>query len=127
MTTISFLTRGLSHDEEGARLSTGMSPRQITLLEDETFHGDKICLVGLEAVSNFIVLEAYAANRDGKTWTETLNQALQEMDVQVVQVGSDEGKGLLNHITQGLSAHHSPDLFHPLQDLSRATTLALKA
>ncbi|MGK5093908.1 hypothetical protein WDW89_18080 [Deltaproteobacteria bacterium TL4] len=113
--------------EEGARLSARMSPKRITMLEDETFHGDQLCLVGLEAVSNYIVLETYAPHREGKTGTEELSKAMKGMPVEVIQVGSDEGKGLLNHITQGLSAHHAPDLFHPLQALSQATLLALKA
>ena len=30
----------------------------------------------------------------------------------VIQSTSDEGKGLLAHVQEGLTAHHSPDLFH---------------
>jgi hypothetical protein len=45
--------------------------------------------------------------------------------VRVVQSTSDEGKGLLSHVRTGLAAHHSPDLFHIQQELSRATSVAL--
>lgn len=30
----------------------------------------------------------------------------------VIQSTSDEGKGLLAHVRERLTAHHSPDLFH---------------
>ncbi len=40
-------------------LATGMPPRAVTVCEDETFHPD-VCLVAIEPVSNFIVLEQYA-------------------------------------------------------------------
>jgi ABC-type transporter Mla MlaB component len=101
-----------------------MTPKRITVCEDETFHPE-ICLVAIEPVSNFILLEEYAEGRDAETWTAALNQALLGLPVRVIQSTSDEGKGLLRHVQSGLSAHHSPDIFHVQQDLSRATSIAL--
>ena len=42
--------------EEKKRLAEGMKPKEITVCQDENFHSDP-CLVAIEPVSNFIVLE----------------------------------------------------------------------
>jgi hypothetical protein len=110
--------------QERERLAPQMAAKRITLCEDETFHPET-CLVAIEPVSNFILLEAYAEGRDAATWTAALKASLRELPVEVVQSTSDEGKGLLAHVRQGLGAHHSPDLFHVQQELSRATSIAL--
>ena len=51
---------------EHAYLAGQMPTKAITLVEDETFH-PQICLVAIEAVSNFIILERYVESRDGDT------------------------------------------------------------
>lgn len=38
---------------------------------------------------------------------------------------SDEAKGLLNHTTKGLKAHHSPDCFHVSHEIGKGTSGAL--
>ena len=111
-------------DMEQARLSKLMQKKWISLCEDETFH-PRVCLVGIEPVSNFIVLEMYADDRSGKTWNEAVAVGLANLPVQVLQSTSDEGKGLINHATKGLKAHHSPDLFHVLYEISKGTSVAL--
>ena len=107
-------------------LSSQMAPKRITLCEDETFHPE-VCLVAIEPVSNFIVLESYAQQRDAKTWDGAVQGALSGMPVTVLQSTSDEAKGLLLHAREGLGAHHSPDVFHGQHDLSGATSLGLAA
>lgn len=107
-------------------LAAGMEPKQITLCEDETFH-PQICLVAIEPVSNFIVLEKYAKKRDGPTWTAELKGALQGLPVRVIQSTSDEGSGLLAHVEKDLGAHHSPDIFHCQHEVSRGLSIALAA
>jgi hypothetical protein len=47
---------------EKKHLAKDMKPKQITVCEDETFHPE-VCLVAIEPVSNFILLERYADNR----------------------------------------------------------------
>lgn len=111
-------------EQQGIKLVPGMPKRQITVSEDETFHPE-ICLVGLEPVSNFILLERYAKDRSAATWTQALEEALQGMPVEVVQGTSDEAKGLLRHVEKELGAHHSPDLFHVQREISKATSLSL--
>ena len=112
--------------EQREELAAKMAPKQITVCEDETFH-PATCLVAIEPVSNFILVEAYAERRDAATWNATLKEGLQGLPVRVIQSTSDEGKGLLAHVRDGLGAHHSPDLFHGQQELTRATSVALSA
>jgi hypothetical protein len=109
---------------ELVQLAGGGPPRSITLCQDETFH-PQICLVALEPVSGFIVLEKYVAHRDAETWTSATKQALAGLSVRVRQSTSDEGAALRKHAQEGLDAVHSPDLFHVEHELHGATVLAL--
>jgi len=110
--------------EEQERLSKDMKPKQITICEDETFH-PAICLVAIEAVSNFILLEGYAENRRAKTWTDALGEATEGLRVEIIQSTSDEGKGLLRHVETDLGVHHSPDVFHVQHEVVKGISGAL--
>jgi len=110
--------------EQRNTLSVGMAPRQVTVCEDETFH-PAICLVALEVVSGFIFLEQYAENRSAATWSQALGTALAGLPIEVIQGVSDEAKALRRHIQGDCDAHHSPDLFHGQQEVSKATSLHL--
>jgi hypothetical protein len=57
-----------------------MPPRQITLCEDETSH-PQICLVAIEPVSNFLLLEQYQPQRDATTWDRCLDEKLAGLPV----------------------------------------------
>nr|WP_319392492.1 hypothetical protein [uncultured Desulfobacter sp.] len=113
-------------DMEQARLALQMPEKLITLCEDETFH-PQVCLVSIEPNSNYIILEKYANDRSGATWNKAVNGALAHLRVKVIQGTSDEGKGLIHHVTKGLNAHHSPDLFHVIYEISRGTGAPLSA
>jgi hypothetical protein len=110
--------------EERARLAKDMPSRQITVCEDETFH-PQICLVSIEPVSNFILLEQYVDNRQAQTWINATEQATADLRVEIVQSTSDEGKGLLCHVEEHLGAHHSPDVFHVQHELVKGISGAL--
>jgi len=112
-------------DEEKARLAEGMEAREITICEDENFHQDP-CLVGIEPVSNFILLEKYSPDRTAEQWTACLREATEGLKLKVIQSTSDEGKGILRHTREHLGAHHSPDLFHVQQELGKGTSVPLK-
>ena len=43
-------------DAQRTRLAAGMPPREISVCQDETFH-PQTCLVAIEPVSNFLLLE----------------------------------------------------------------------
>lgn len=110
--------------EEKKRLATDMKPKQITVCEDETFHPE-VCLVAIEPVSNFILLEQYADDRKAKTWSQAMEEATEGLSVEIVQSTSDEGKGLLCHVKEDLGVHHSPDVFHVQYELVKGTSGAL--
>lgn len=109
---------------EDNRLGQQMPVKIITLCEDETFHPE-ICLVAMEPVSNFILVERYAINREAKTWNEAVNDALSNFPVEVIQVASDEGRSLISHALKGLKVHHSPDCFHVIYEIGKGTCGAL--
>lgn len=109
---------------EQQQLAGQMPSRQITVCEDETFHPQP-CLVAIEPISGFILLEAYRDRRDADTWNQALSEARQGLPVEVIQVVSDEAKALKAHAADQ-DAHHSPDLFHVQQELSWGTTSSLK-
>lgn len=111
-------------EAEDQRLAAQMPPREISVCEDETFH-PQICLVGIEPVSNFLLLEQYESQRDADTWNRCLDERLAGLPVTVCQVTSDQAKAILTHTQMHLGAHHSPDLFHVQQDTVRATSFAL--
>jgi transcriptional regulator with XRE-family HTH domain len=113
-------------DEERERLVPLMPPKDINVVEDETFHPE-ICLVGMEPVSNFIFIEEYAESRDGKTWTSTMKPGMKDLKVTVIQAGGDGASGLLKHAKEGLCAHHAPDIFHVLYDISKGMGAPLAA
>jgi hypothetical protein len=110
--------------EEDRRLGQQMPPKAITLCEDETFH-PQICLVAIEPVSNFLILEAYAEKRDAATWNKAIDSALEPFSVDVIQCVSDEATALLSHAQSHLGVHHSSDVFHVQYEVSKATSLPL--
>jgi hypothetical protein len=107
------------HEDETARLARDMPQKDITLTQDETFTGG-LCLVGIEPVSNFIILEQLAQARDQASWHDLMAPALQPLNVRVIQSTSDEAPGLLAYVEHHLGAHHSPDVFHVQHELVKA-------
>lgn len=117
---------GAFTDEERPRLAAQMTPRTITLTADENFHSPPPCLVAIEPVSNFLVVESYRERRDGDTWTAAIREGLRDLPVTVVLLNSDLAKGLLRCARHGLSVLHSPDLFHGQRDLLRPLLVPLQ-
>jgi hypothetical protein len=113
-------------EEQDRRLAARMPPREITLCEDETFH-PQICLVAMDAASNFILVEQYQPQRDAKTWQQCTSTRLASLPVTVCQVTSDAAKALIAQAETCLGVHHSPDLFHVQHDTVKATSGALAA
>lgn len=112
--------------EESTRLAREMPPKDITLTQDETFTGG-LCLVGIEPMSNYIVLEQAAPARDHDTWQACMEPALAGLNCKVIQSTSDEAPGLLAYVAQHLGAHHSPDVFHVQHELSKAVSAPMAA
>lgn len=106
------------------RLAKDMPRKAITVTKDETFTGG-LCLVAIEPVSNFIILEQLAQSRDQASWNDLMAPALAQLNCQVIQSTSDEAPGLLAYVEHYLEAHHSPDLFHVQHELSKAVCAPL--
>ena len=87
--------------QERARLAQEMPAKDITMTQDETFTGG-LCLVGIEPVSNYIVLEQAAAARDQDTWNALMEEALAGLNCRVIQSTSDEAPGLLAYVEHHL-------------------------
>jgi len=109
---------------ERARLAPQMPHRNLILAEDETFHPE-VCLVAIDTSYRYIFLERYAEDRKAETWNEAINEALEGLNVSVIQCVSDQAKALVCHIEKGLGVHQAPDLFHVQHELCKATSLAL--
>lgn len=112
--------------EEKSRLSQMMSPKEITVCQDETFHPET-CLVSIEPDSNFLLLEKYAESRKASEWTKSMEDATQGLKVTIVQSTSDEGKGIVHHVKKDLGAHHGPDVFHVQHEIVKGTSAALSS
>jgi Family of unknown function (DUF6399) len=112
-------------DQHQPHLAGQMQPGSITVVADEHFHGPDNCLVAIEPVSNFILVERYAPRRDADTWKQAIRDGTQGMSVEVVQLTSDQAVGLLCCASKGLEVAHSPDLFHGQRDLLKPVLLPL--
>lgn len=112
-------------EQERKRMAASMPSKQITVAQDETFPKG-VCLVAVEPVSNFIILEQMVSDRKTETWNLHMNQALSGLSVEVIQGVGDEARSLVKHVTEGLGAHHSPDIFHIQQELTKAAAAQLK-
>ena len=114
------------HREETERLARDMAPQDITVAQDETFTGG-LCLVAIEPVSNYILLEQPATARDQATWSALMEHALAPLKCNVIQSTSDEAAGLLAYVEHHLGAHHSPNLFHVQHELTKAVAAPIAA
>jgi hypothetical protein len=67
--------------EQRAQLAASMPVKTITVAQDETFHPET-CLVAIEPVSNFILLERYSERRDAASWTGPMREAVADLPVE---------------------------------------------
>ncbi len=112
-------------DAEQPALAEQMEFKTISLIADEHFHAVRPCLVAMEPVSGFLVVECYRDNRDADTWTAAIDEGTKGMHIQVVLLTSDLAKALVCLAEKNLDVQHSPDLFHGQQDLLQPLLLPL--
>lgn len=112
--------------DELKKRGEGMAEKKISIAEDETFHPQP-CLVAIEPVSNFILLEKYSTKRTAVSWNIAMDYALSDLNVNIIQSTADEAGGIINHVEQHLGARHSPDLFHVQYDISRGCSASMRA
>jgi hypothetical protein len=111
--------------EERQRLAVGLPKKDIALCLDENFHGPQICLVGIEPVSNFILIETYRDQRDSVTWAAAIREGSKGLPVHIVALTSDQASGLVCCAQKELEALHHPDLMHLQQNLGKPLLLPL--
>ncbi|MCE9567671.1 MAG: DUF6399 domain-containing protein [Planctomycetes bacterium] len=112
-------------DCEQPDLAQQMQAKTITLVPDEHFHSGKPCLVGIEPVANFILVECYRDRRDADTWKEAIEEGTKGMPLKIVQMTSDQATALVCCAEKGFEAMHSPDLFHGQRDMLKPVLLPL--
>lgn len=84
---------------------------------DETFFDDQLFLIMMELTSGFIFTEALTKDRQYSTWSAVINACLKGLN-NIASMAIDKGRSLLklgNSLT-----HVTMDLFHVLQDITRA-------
>lgn len=113
-------------DTERPRLAEQMRAKLLTVCLDETFH-PAICLVGMEPVSGYILVEQYSPKRDAVSWNAAMSEGLRGLNVDVVQVTSDEAKAIIHYVEHNLDAIHSPDVFHVQHEVSKGVAAPLSA
>jgi hypothetical protein len=111
--------------EETDRLAAQMPHRQITGCCDETFFPDKMLAVFMDAVSGFILAEQEEKQRDAETWKRVIEVSLKGLNVNLIQITGDEGRGLTGCAVTLLGVHKSSDLFHIHQDITKGLTCHL--
>ena len=111
--------------EERQRLTPGMTAKDIVLCGDEHFHSACVCLIAMEPVSNFILVEGYYARRDSQTWGMAINTGIDGLPVTVVVFTTDQASGLIRCAEKELKALYQPDLFHLQFNLGKPVLLPL--
>lgn len=108
------------------KLAPNMPRKLISIGEDENYHEGKPCLVAVEVLSNYILVEQLSETRTMEDWGLAVSKGLEGLNVKVLQCVGDSAKGIVAHAEKVLGVQHSPDLFHVQQEFSRATAVALK-
>jgi len=111
-------------DREEKQLSEKMKTRKVTAGLDELFRGRHPCLVAIEVVSGFILLEKFTEDRKAETWSRELKPRLDGLNIELEQVVSDLCGGIRASAKQ-LGATHIPEIFHAQYEISKATAGAL--
>lgn len=113
-------------EREEKRLAPTMRRRKITAGLDEMFRSRRPCLVAIDVVSNYILLEKFTEDRTADTWVKELTPRLNEVNIEIGQVVSDLC-GAIRSSTKAFGAAHSPDLFHAQHEISKATSASLSS
>jgi hypothetical protein len=119
-----YITKFGKGEEE--RLALKMRRRKITAGLDEMFRGRRPCLVAMDVVSNYILLEKFTEDRTADTWKKELEPRLNEVNVELGQVVSDLC-GAIRSVTKDLGAQHISELFHAQHEISKATSAPLSS
>lgn len=113
-------------EREEEKAADKMKTKKITAALDEMFRGQKPCLVAIEVVSGYILLEKFTEDRKAETWTRELKPRLNQLNLELQQVVSDLCGGIRSSAKEQ-GAQHIPELFHVQYEISKATAAPLSA
>ena len=112
--------------DEEKRLAEKMKSKKITAALDEMFRRRYPCLVAIEIVSGYILLEKFTEDRTAETWKKELQPRLDKLNVSLDQVVSYLCGGIRT-CTREMGANHVPELFHVQHEITKATAGALNS
>ena len=110
--------------DEREKLSKNMPEKKISLAIDETFF-KKMCLVGVEPVSNFIFVEQYSDKRDAESWYNCITSNSADLKVKIVQIIGDQASGIISVAKNMFSSHYATDLFHIQREICKAGSIKI--
>ena len=105
-------------------LSKDMPEKKISLVADETFFNE-MCLVGIEPISNFILVEKYSEKRDAESWYNCITSNNADLNVKIVQIVGDQASGIISLAKNMFSSHYATDLFHVQREICKAGSLKI--
>jgi hypothetical protein len=82
------------------------------------------CLVAIEVVSNYILVEKFTEDRKEETWHKELKCRLEGLNVTIDQIVSDLC-GAIRACAKGFDAKHIPELFHVQYEICKAVSAPL--
>lgn len=106
-------------DEMMKKVLTVCQNKELHLGGDETFFGKDIFLLLMELQSGFIFTEQLVQDRESKTWISATEPVLSKLK-NVLSIAMDKGRSLLAFGKSIKSAITTMDLYHLLQDVTRA-------
>jgi hypothetical protein len=98
--------------------------REIIGAVDETFF-ERMILVFMDRSTGYLVLEAVADERTYATWKALVDERLQTLGTEVLYLGSDRAKALIQLAEQGLECLSMPDFFPVTPEIIKSYSLAL--
>ncbi len=106
-------------DEMTGKVLTACEGKELHLGGDESFFGKKVFLLLMELPSGFIFTEELVDDREYKTWATSTTPSLAKLN-NVLSIAMDKGRSLLALGRSIKSAITTMDLYHLLQDITRA-------
>lgn len=111
------ITFGAQEEEKLAKIEPD---KELTIMVDETFPANEICLVTMHAESGYLLAEKLSDDRSYESWKNCLDETKERLGIKsFTQIVSDEAKALLK-LAKEEKAQHNTDLFHVLLNISRA-------
>jgi len=106
-------------DEMMTKVLAACQNKELHLGGDETFFGKDVFLLLMELQSGFIFTEQLVQDRESKTWISATEPVLSKLK-NVLSIAMDKGRSLLALGKSITSAITTMDLYHLLQDITRA-------